>query len=276
MALDWNNNEIDLIIENYFRMLKLELEQKPYNKTYYRSQLLPLLTNRSEGSIEFKHQNISATLIKLGLPFIKGYKPRYNYQQILEEKVSDYVHSNLLELESGLNDFSVKSVIAKHDINYDEVLAEGPELSKFSESEPLYKPVKINYLEREQNNRSLGEKGESFVIEFEKRRLIKAGKEGLADKIEWVSKDIGDGLGYDILSKNENGSDRYLEVKTTKLTKESPIFLTRTELNFANVKSRDFYLYRVFNFDSNPQLFIKNGKYESFCELKAQTFKGYF
>jgi len=33
------------------------------------------------------------------------------------------------------------------------------------------KPIKINYLEREQNNLSLGEKGEEFVLEFEKWTL---------------------------------------------------------------------------------------------------------
>ena len=113
-------------------------------------------------------------------------------------------------------------------------------------------------------------------MNYEKYRLIKAGKENLADKIEWVSKDKGDGAGFDILSKNDNGTDRYVEVKTTKLTKETPIFLTKNEVSFATKKSNYFYLYRVFNFDTKPQLFIKHGSYDSFCKLLPQSFKGYF
>ena len=143
-------------------------------------------------------------------------------------------------------------------------------------TEPSYKPIKTNFLEKEQNNRNLGEQGEALIIEFEKWRLQKAGKDNLADKIEWVSKDLGDGTGFDILSKNNNGTDRYIEVKTTKLTKETPIYFSRNEWMFAQLKERDFFLYRVFNFAENPQLFIKQGQYENFCKLQPQSFKGYF
>lgn len=134
----------------------------------------------------------------------------------------------------------------------------------------------VNYLEREQNNRILGQQGEELVMGYEKWRLIKSGKQRLADKIEWVSKNKGDGAGFDILSKNENGTDRYIEVKTTKLSKETPIYLTKTEISFALKNTKDFYLYRVFNWGTQPKLFIKNGTYESFCKLQSITYKGIF
>ena len=98
----------------------------------------------------------------------------------------------------------------------------------------------------------------------------------LAEKIEWVSKEKGDGMGFDILSKNNNGTDRFIEVKTTKLAKETPIYFSRTEWKFATIKGNNFYLYRVFNFNDNPQLFIKEGNYESFCTPIVESFKGYF
>jgi hypothetical protein len=131
-------------------------------------------------------------------------------------------------------------------------------------------------LEKEQNNRNLGEEGEKLVIAYEKWRLIKASKESLADRIEWVSKEKGDGTGYDILSKNTNGTDRYVEVKTTKLSKETPIYLTKNEISFAKTNSKEFFLYRVFNFGPKPQLFIKEGNYEGFCTIQPITFKGIF
>lgn len=277
MAEDWSKQEVALIVHDYFDMLSLELAHRPYNKTAFRQRILPLLHNRSAGSVEFKHQNISAVLAGMGLPFIKGYKPRSNYQQILEEEVTNYLHGNRSVVEPRFEQFAnAPATTAKKKVNYTTLLADAPAPTEFKEREPVYRPIKINYLEREQNNRKLGEEGEELVIAYERFRLQTAGKEALADKIEWVSKERGDGTGFDILSKNENGTDRYIEVKTTKLTKETPIFLTRTEVSFAIRKESNFYLYRVYNFDAAPGMFIKHGPYNEYCRLEPQSFKGYF
>ncbi|MEQ1796895.1 MAG: DUF3883 domain-containing protein, partial [Lacibacter sp.] len=261
-----------------FNMLHLDLMQQKYNKSEHRGILLPQLNQRTDGSIEFKHQNISAALIQMGLPFIKGYKPRFNYQQILVKEISDYIERNQFSLEKEFDIFSSQPIKQKpiNKVDFSKFLNDDLISSVVKEDEPSYRPIKINYLEKEQNNRSLGEAGEELVIEYEKWRLTKAGKQNLAEKIEWISKDKGDGTGFDILSKNENGTDRYIEVKTTKLSKETPIYLTRNELSFASSKQKGFYLYRVYNFSSSPECFMKNGKYESFCQLQPQTYKGFF
>ena len=94
------------------------------------------------------------------------------------------------------------------------------------------RPIKINYLEREQGNQKLGEFGEDLVIKYEKWKLIKLGRTNLAEKVEWISKEEGDGAGFDILSKNLNGTDKYIEVKTTKLGKETPFSSQETSFNF--------------------------------------------
>lgn len=277
--MDWSKEEVRYIIEDYFNMLQLEIKHQAYNKTKHRLSLLPNLNNRSEGSVEFKHCNISAALINMGLPFIKGYMPRFNYQKtLLEKEIAHFIHKHQIVLEEKFQVFAEETDIKKQQktIDYESILDDAPESSVINEKEPLYRPLKTNYLEKEQNNRILGELGESFVIEYEKARLINEGKNNLVDKIEWVSKEVGDGLGYDILSKNRNGTDRFIEVKTTKLSKETPIYLSRNELTFSTTKAKDFYLYRVFNFYESPRLFIKQGSYDEFCQLLPQTFKGYF
>lgn len=278
MSIDWTEKEVKIIIADYFKMLQHELDKEKYNKTFHRGLILPRLNNRSEGSVEFKHQNISAVLAEAGIPFIKGYKPRFNYQQLLADEVIKYISNNKQVLEPSFEKFSDEIGITQtiNNIDFEKLLDDEPSNSMVNESEPVFKPAKINYLEREQNNRRLGAEGEKLIIEYEKWRLIAAGKESLADKVEWVSKDLGDGTGFDILSKNNNGTDRFIEVKTTKLTKETPIYLTNNEVRFAEKKFNAFYLYRVFNFDSFPQFFMKHGNYQSFCQLKPQTFKGFF
>ncbi len=277
--MDWTREEVLLIIADYFNMLQLEIAQVPYNKTQHRKALLPLLNNRKNGSVEFKHQNISAVLLEMGLPFIRGYKPMHNYQQMLADEVAEFLSANQIQLEARFETFSEKSDVnaqLQRQVDFNSLLIDEPIISAAAEDRELYRPIKTNYLEKEQNNRILGAKGENLVLEYEKWRLINNGKKSLANKIKWVSKDLGDGLGYDILSKNIDGSDRFIEVKTTKLTRETPIFLTKTELRFAESNSKNFSLYRVFNFDTKPGLFIRNGVYNSFCLLKPETFKGYF
>lgn len=278
MGFDWTEKEVAVIIEDYFKMLQLELNKERYNKSTHRSFVLPKLNDRSEGSIEFKHQNISAVLAEAGIPFINGYKPRFNYQQLLADEVLKYISNNQQSLEIEFEKFSDEIVAPQiiKPIDFEKLLDDEPATSVVNDSEPTYRPVKINYLEKEQNNRSLGEVGEKLILDYEKWRLIKAGKENLADRVEWISKELGDGTGFDILSKNNNGTDRFIEVKTTKLRKETPIFLTSNEVSFAEENHKDFFLYRVFNFDTFPQFFIKNGNYNSFCQLKPISFKGFF
>ena len=68
------------MVADYFAMLSDNISARRYSKAEHRSALLPLLNNRSEGSVEFKHQNISAVLKGLGEDWIPGYKPAFNFQ----------------------------------------------------------------------------------------------------------------------------------------------------------------------------------------------------
>ncbi|MEN6543296.1 hypothetical protein [Parvibaculum sp.] len=56
--------------------------------------LLPLLNDRSEGAVEFKHQNISAVLKGLGEDWIPGYKPAFNFQMTLVDAVARWLALN--------------------------------------------------------------------------------------------------------------------------------------------------------------------------------------
>src|SRR5258707_15096157 len=111
MNEDWTKKEVELIVQDYFKMFQLELEQKQYNKTAHRQFLLPLLNKRSNGSVEFKHQNISAVLANMGQPYIKGYKPRGNYQQILDEEVASFLKNHRMNLEREFERFANTATI---------------------------------------------------------------------------------------------------------------------------------------------------------------------
>ena len=83
----WTDEENDLIVADYFAMLADDIMARRYNKAEHRRALLPLLNDRTDGSVEFKRQNISAVLKGLGENWIPGYKPTFNFQMTLIEAV---------------------------------------------------------------------------------------------------------------------------------------------------------------------------------------------
>src|ERR1035438_5901215 len=95
----WQDDELDAIISDYFGMLVAELAGEPYIKSRH-SALLMSRIGRTHRSVEFKHQNISAVLEELGLPWIPGYIPKPNYQNAIFDAIDRYLtqHPNILEL----------------------------------------------------------------------------------------------------------------------------------------------------------------------------------
>lgn len=132
-----------------------------------------------------------------------------------------------------------------------------------------------NYLEREARNRSLGLAGEEFVLNYERARLIHAGREKLAARIEHTSVVRGDHEGYDILSFEDSGAERLIEVKTTKYGKDTPFFLSRNEVAVSGRESERYFLYRMFAFRDAPGMYSLTGAMDKACELSPTTFLGH-
>lgn len=103
---DWDRQELELIVADYFDMLASELEGKKYKKADHRRNLQPKLNGRTEASIEFKHQNISAVLRGEGLQWIKGYRPAENFQQALKTVVLEIFAEKNLSIPTSKEEFT--------------------------------------------------------------------------------------------------------------------------------------------------------------------------
>src|ERR1039458_3458227 len=88
MSEHWSRVEAEAVVADYLDMLALELRDEDFNKLVHNRALQAKL-GRSHGSIERKHQNISAILIELGWRYIDGYKPLGNYQDLLHDVVAE-------------------------------------------------------------------------------------------------------------------------------------------------------------------------------------------
>lgn len=278
MRQDWSELEVQAIVADYFAMLDCELRGQPYSKADHRRQLESLLNNRSKGSIEFKHQNVSAILLQLGLPYIDGYKPLPNYQAILKSAVEGWLAP-------------ASRVVSLIDIA-DEPTPKTPELPQETQSvlvdipaplparetratEPKARVARrIDYARREAANRSLGKQGEEFALKWETERLRQCGRADLAKRVEWVSESQGDGLGYDIASFDpQTEAPVAIEVKTTRGGQYSPFFVTRNELEVSQEWAESYRLYRLFRFALEPKLFILPGALSESAALEPVLFR---
>src|SRR5467141_2444276 len=94
----WQGDELDAIVADYFDMLAADLSGRPYVKSRHSAALMAQI-GRTHRSVEFKHQNISAVLDELGMPWIPGYKPKRNYQNAIFDAIDRYLTRNPTTLE---------------------------------------------------------------------------------------------------------------------------------------------------------------------------------
>jgi len=140
-----------------------------------------------------------------------------------------------------------------------------------------FKPRQINYAEKEARNRSLGERGEEFVLAVEHARLESLGRDDLVREIEWTSRVKGDGAGYDIRSFDGNTDEElFIEVKTTNSGIYQPFLITQNELLFSEANVDRYALYRVFDFADAPALFNLKGRITDHVQLEPRVYSAGF
>lgn len=274
----WRSAEIEAVVADYFEMFDLELRGEHYNKAAH-NRALQKLTGRSHGSIEMKHQNISAVLRDRGSVYIDGYKPLSNYQDQLNDAVADRLSGDralarviAAEADARPVDPPVKGIL---DREVSPPHARSHERNIVAEARNRRPPAPdtIDYVAREERNGALGNKGELWVIEFERARLIRAGKDALAERVAHVAETEGPSAGFDVRSFERNGTDRLIEVKTTGGPIGMPFFLSPHEVETSRKHEERYHLYRPFRFNRDPHLFIVRGRLDRTCVLEPAVFR---
>jgi hypothetical protein len=278
---DWSQDEVEAIVGDYFAMLRAELAGESYSKAEHRRRLAPQLNGRSAPSIEFKHANISAVMVRYGLPYIDGYKPRGNYQQLLERAVLEYLAGapRFFDRLLGSPVLDPPGKPALTGAGFATLLEPAPEPIESGERvwDPDTRVVTVDFVRRDAENRRLGEMGEEFVLELERRRLHDdLQRPDLSSRVEWTAREQGDGAGYDIRSFEADGRLRYIEVKTTGLAKAFPFVVTANEVSCSESLRGSYHLYRVFRFSRRPGLYVLSGALSDTCRLAPTQFRARF
>ena len=276
--MDWSREEVEAVVADYLQMLTMELAGQAFSKTQHRKNLLQKLQGRNDAAIEFKHQNISAATIDIEFPYISGYKPRVNYQELLLTVIADQLRGKEVFDQTALAAVQLPAV-APVLTDFSKVKSDAPP-RQHRVSEPanplFFKAFRRDYLAREAQNQSLGLAGEEFTVQFERWRLIALGQPRLADKVDHVSQSRGDGLGYDVLSFEADGRERFIEVKTARFGRDTPFFVSKGELALSHAAKEQFHLYRLFEFRKAPRLFNLMGGLDLHCALDPVTYRASF
>lgn len=272
---NWSRQEVQLVVADYFAMLHEEIEGRPYNKKARNEAVRRRLDQRTHPAVELKHQNISAILLERHLRPIDGYQPLANYQKLLADEVDAYLSELSL-------DAMERSATKTDDLEH------APQtLRQVPTPKPPPAPrggswhatpwrngrVKgIDFLALEMANRALGDAGERLVFDEQRRKLATAGRDDLARRVQWVSKEVGDGLGYDIRSFRLDGSEKWIEVKTTRCGVHMPFLISRNEVECSVHRPECYELHRVFSFPRQPAAYVLAGSLRERCSLDPRTY----
>lgn len=133
----------------------------------------------------------------------------------------------------------------------------------------------IDWAAREQRNRDLGLAGELLVMAHEQKRLRDAGRNDLAARVEHVA--LSDSAaGYDILSFELDGSEKFIEVKTTTGPASTSFYISENEVNVSRQLQELYWLYRVHSYSrekNSAAFYVKNGDVSKGFELTPTTYK---
>jgi Domain of unknown function (DUF3883) len=271
----WTDQENDLIVADYFAMMADDVAGHPYNKADHNRRLQAWI-DRPHGSIEYKHQNISAVLKGLGEDWLPGYKPAFNFQMALVDAVARWLALNPAWVDrlprprpaQGLREAAVLWT------------SPPPTLSNQPPPQELEQMLRIarkfDAAGRDERNRALGRAGEERVLAHERAVLAGVGRDDLVRRVRWISQEDGDGVGYDIASYEPDGRPRLIEVKTTNGWERTPFHITRTELAVADERRAEWCLMRLWNFSREPKAFELRPPLDAHVSLTATTFQASF
>lgn len=265
----WSPAENTATVDSYIRMLLLEWDGTPYNKTLERRVLSPLLSSRTDSSIEMKHRNISAILLAHGIPPIYGYKPLPNVQGSLEVAVRKKIE--------GIPDFGARALLS---INAIRDNSDVPVLAS-AEIPSVSTPWKTAYLRRklipydlvaaETQAHAVHHLALQAVALYERTSLMASNHKRLAAAVSVQEFDNRVGIGT-VRSYSATGDTKTISVKATNSLSEFPFMVSSDEIDLSLDPSVGFHLYRVFGLRHRPSFYTLRGSLKAAAQLQATDY----
>ena len=266
---------------------KMELFANDFKKTFnkYKPHSSSAKVELLEDHLDFE-KPLAGSSRNLNLLFEKGtiFAKEYDLKNLSDLELDDdlikyiNVYNNIANDPKSENfDIAAESLmddeISNEESNKDKIEFDY-DVKEFEPKEKIQKPLKKSTIfkakkkKKTQESKKIGKKGEDYVYEYEYRKLVKNNKKDLADKI-YKHCDNNDFPGWDITSYNEDGSKKFIEIKSARKSKRS-FSITSNEWNAAKKEKDNYYIYLVSNalnkkikieeIIKNPAKFVEQGK----------------
>lgn len=278
----------------------------------FRENAKLLVEKYKEKNVHHHYQDDRAIMVYLNLRYpdkyylykynmFKAFVERTDYDYIPKsgdvenlvkfEKLCDYIHNYITHDAELLAMYEPRRAkyydseyhLLVQDIIYTVYYEKAPELLEpvqlvkphIFEQQVVCKPIELKVVRVDYASlKQIGDLGEQFIFSQE-REKVKKYKLPSSKQVTWVSRDKGDGLGFDILSYDENGKEMYIEVKTTTGEENTSFYISANELEKSKLYAENYYLYRVYQFDTKTvkgEYSIRKGSLEDLC-LVPQTYR---
>ena len=203
-----------------------------------------------EANSELNHQQ--KEIVKKNLPSELRWRAisindlhQYNWQSLIELTSqfiaeNSHVYDKLIELAWGDKQ---PELIFTNTLRKQARPPDG--LSELPAMNPSFTGTDKDFIQDAVEKKEIGDAGEELVIQYEKNFLASLGFHAFADKVCKQK----DGKGYDVLSYNSKGEEKYIEVKTTRGNALTPFDYTINEYLFASKHEGNYFIYRLYNYD---------------------------
>lgn len=153
-----------------------------------------------------------------------------------------------------------------------------PKNGKHDKGQIFIRKNDINtWITKEKSRVKNGNLAEGLVFVAEKLKLQEMNREDLAQKVKWISRDSGDGFGYDILSydidKSGSAYEIHIEVKST-VNLNDDFIMSSNELKYARENRDTYRLYRVARVNSdNPVCKVIKVDFDELFDFEPSQYK---
>lgn len=166
--------------------------------------------------------------------------------------------------------FNRQDIITPNTLTWVEAPTDGP--TEIVSRTRTFSEIDIDYERLAREQKELGDAGESLVKQREIDFLNQRGMHELARRVDIVK----DGRGFDVVSFDEHGNEKFIEVKTTTGDRHTSFFLSQNEIDFMRLNKKKYCIYRVFQYDqefNSGKCFSIGGDVESQLTMKPTQFR---
>lgn len=245
---------------NYFKFTDIinKITGKPISNLKNGNVSLISKVDTINSTKEVKKRNVEDLLADLN----KKTKEDFNNLKQTEIKELSIVESPKVEKKSFWDSLMADVKVEIEEVNNPSIKSESMsekvkevmDIINVIPPEKLYRtPRKIDWEKVNKTKVITGMKGEEIVMAIEQDYLKSINREDLAEKVEHISKERGDGSGYDILSFFPSGEEKYIEVKSTIKSGGNSFYLSNNELEFLKRNKYRVHIYRLFNVNDNDE-----------------------